>query len=72
MYITEYGTLIRGLSGRLICRTKLAPIITGASGIITKVLKEKCERNTRKAFNAITTEDSFTCNITRSRGWTAA
>jgi hypothetical protein len=50
----------------------MAPVITGASGIVTKVLKEKYGCNSRKAFNTITTEDSYTWNITCSRGWTAA
>jgi hypothetical protein len=44
----------------------IIPVIIGATGIVTKSLKEKSGSYTRKTFDRFTAEDSYTWNITRN------
>jgi hypothetical protein len=44
----------------------IIPVITGATGIVTKGLKKKCVSHTRRAFNRFTKKDSYTWNITHN------
>ena len=46
------------------------PVITGATGIVTKGLKN-LGRRTRKTLDRFTTKDSYTWNITHNTGSTA-
>jgi hypothetical protein len=47
------------------------PVITGATGIVTKVLKKISGNRTTKTFNRFTTKDSCTLNITHNTESTA-
>jgi hypothetical protein len=49
----------------------IIPVITGATGIVTKRFKEEFGSHTRKTFNRFTTKDRYTWNITLNTGSTA-
>ena len=49
----------------------IIPVIIGATGIVTRSLKEKFGSCTRKTFNRFTTKDSYTWNITHNTESTA-
>ena len=49
----------------------IIPVITGATGIVTRSLKEKFGTCTRKTFDRFTTKDSYTWNITHNTESTA-
>jgi len=50
----------------LILLSVIIPVITGATGIVTKFLKETFGSHTRKMFDRLTTEYSYTWNITEN------
>jgi len=75
MSATGYRTLPPYLSSR-VPRVRLSPviiiiIIIGATGIVTRSLKEKCGNYTRKTLDRFTTKDSYTWNITHNTESTA-
>jgi hypothetical protein len=41
----------------------IIPVVTGATGVVTKCFKEKSGSHTRKTLNRFTTKDSCTCNM---------
>ena len=47
------------------------PVITGATGIVTRSLRKKFGNCTRKTFDRFTTKDSYTWNITHNTESTA-
>jgi len=47
------------------------PVITGATGIVTKGLKKNSGSHNRKTFNRFATKDSYTWNITHNTESTA-
>jgi len=49
----------------------IIPVIIGATGIVTRSLKEKFGSGTRKTFDRFTTKDSYTWNITHNTESTA-
>jgi len=49
----------------------IIPIITGATGIATRKLKEKFGSCTRKTFDRFITKDSYAWNITYNKESTA-
>jgi hypothetical protein len=49
----------------------IIPVITGATGIVTKGLKDKSGSCTRETFYKFTTKDSYTWNDTHNTESTA-
>ena len=49
----------------------IIPVIIGATGIVTRSLRIKFGRYTRKTFDKFTTKDSYTWNITHNTESTA-
>ena len=49
----------------------IIPVITGATGIVTRGLRKKFGSCTRKTFDRFTTKDSYTWNITHNTESTA-
>jgi hypothetical protein len=49
-------------------KCEIIPVINGATGIVTKGLKEEFGIHARKNFNRFTTKDSYTWNITHHTG----
>jgi len=49
-------------------KCEIIPVITGATGTVTKGLKEEFGIHTRKKFNRFTTKDSYVRNITYHTG----
>ena len=49
----------------------IVPVITGATGIVTRRVKEKFGNYTRKTLDRFTTKDSYTWNITHNTESTA-
>jgi len=49
----------------------IIPVITGATGIVTRMLKEKFGSYMRKTFDRFTTKDSYNWNITHNTESTA-
>ena len=49
----------------------IIPVIVGATGIVTRSLRKKFGRGTRKTFDRFTTKDSYTWNITHNTESTA-
>ena len=49
----------------------IIPVIIGATGIVTRSLKEEFGSCTRKTLDRFTTKDSYTWNITHNTGSTA-
>jgi len=49
----------------------IIPIIIGATGIVTRSLREKFGNYTRKTLDRFTTKDSYTWNITHNTESTA-
>ena len=49
----------------------IMPVIIGASGIVTRSLRENLEDIPGKKFNRFTTKDSYTWNITHNTESTA-
>jgi hypothetical protein len=49
-------------------KCEIIPVITGATGKVTKGLKDEFGIPTRKKFNRFTTKGSYICNITYHTG----
>jgi hypothetical protein len=67
----KYKSLGREIQGMWNLKCTIIPVIIGATGIVTKGLKEKSGNYTRKTFDRFTTADSYTWNIAHNTESTA-
>jgi hypothetical protein len=67
----KYKSLCTEIQRMWNLKCTIIPIVIGATGIVTRSLKEKFGSCTRKTLDRFTTKDSYTWNITHNTESTA-
>jgi hypothetical protein len=67
----KYKSLCMEIQRMWNLKCTIIPVITGATGIVTRSLRKKFGNCTRKIFDRFTTQDSYTWNITHNTESTA-